>query len=144
MPSQLTSFAQNTKTQSAQVNANFSNLSDRIRPTFVFILDQALTVGLNQTPIVVCTNNLTIEKVYAAIKTPSTGATIICDINVNGTSIWAGNQANRITIPIGSGYATASVFDTTTLSDGDQLTLDIDQVGSLTPGTTLTIEIKTS
>jgi len=140
----LTSFSPNTKIQSTQANANFTNLSNQIRPTFVFTIDEVLTTGTNKTPILIVPINLTIEKVWAAIKTASSGTAVICDVNLNGFCIWATKQANRITIVAGSTSGNTTSFDTTSVSAGDQLTLDIDQIGSSTPGTSITIQIMTS
>ena len=142
MPATLNIFTANTKIDSSKVNANFQNLSDRIRPSFVFTLDQILSTGTNQTPVLIATNSYTIEKVYAVVKTAPSGASLICDIQKNGTSIWNSNQGNRITIGDGSTTGTQTAFDTTSLAEGDQLTLDIDQVGAVTAGTSLTIIIK--
>jgi len=140
----LNSFSPNTKIKSADINTNFQNLSDHIRPTFVFTLDQYLSVGANQTPVLIVPLPYTIEKVYAIVKTAPVGAAIICDIQKNGTSIWT-TQANRVTIAAGATTATpVTAFDTTALVEGDQLTLDIDQVGSTTAGTSLTVLIKCS
>lgn len=76
------------------------------------------------------------------VKTAPTGAAMIFDVNVAGTSIWNTTQANRPTIADAGSAGTGTSFDTTTLSDGDVLTLDYDQVGSGVAGgqVTLTIE----
>ena len=144
MPATLNTFTANTTIESSKVNENFTNLSARIRPTFFFPVDEILSVGTNKTPVLIATNTLTIEKVYAVVKTAPVGASLIMDININGSSIWATNQANRITINSGSTTGTSSAFDTTALSENDQLTLDIDQVGSGTAGANLTVALKCS
>ena len=144
MSATLNTFTTNTTIESSKVNQNFTNLSDRIRPTFVFTVDEILTTGTNKTPILISTNGYTIEKVYAAVKTAPSGASIIVDINKNGTSIWNSNQGNRLTIANGSTTGNQTAFDTTALADGDLLTLDIDQVGSTSGGETLTVALKCS
>ncbi len=78
------------------------------------------------------------------VKTAPVGADLIIDLNVGGTSIWAATQANRLTITDGGTTATQTSFDTTALSESDQLTLDIDQTGSSTSGADLTVQLKTS
>lgn len=142
MTATLNTFSAYTQTDAAEVNQNFQNLSDRIRPSFVFTVDEILTVGTNKTPILIVPISYTIEKVYAAVKTAPSGASLIIDINNNGTSIWNSNQGNRLTVVAGNTTATQTAFDTTALIEADQLTLDIDQVGSTTAGQSLTVLLK--
>ena len=140
----LNTFTANTTIESAKVNENFQNLSDRIRPSFVFTADEYLTTGTKKTPILIAPLDLTIEKAWAIVKTAPQGQSLIVDINLNGTSIWASNQGNRLTMPAASTSDTQTAFDTTSISEGDQLTLDVDQVGSSTPGESLTVVLKCS
>lgn len=72
-------------------------------------------------------------------KTAPVDAAMIFDVNVAGTSLWASNQGNRPTIADGANSGTGTAFDTTTLSDGDVLTLDYDQIGSGTAGGQVTL-----
>lgn len=70
---------------------------------------------------------------------PPTGADIIVDVNVNGSSIFT-TQANRPRVLAGQRTGT-SVPDITSLSVGSYLTVDIDQAGSIQPGTGLTVQV---
>ena len=135
-------FTANTIAQSAQANSNFSQLSSAILPTFVFTVIGNLSTGTSVTPIVIVPANLTIIKAYAVVKTAPGGASILIDINKNGTSIWNVTQANRLAILATATTGVQTAFDTTQLTDGDQLTIDIDQVGSVTSGADITIELK--
>lgn len=83
-------------------------------------------------------------KAYAYVKTAPSGADILIDININGTSIWNVTPSNRLTIPDGASDQayTATTFDTTSLSENDILTIDIDQVGSSANGADLTVELR--
>lgn len=101
-----------------------------------------LTTGTSVTPVHVVIADQTITKAYANVKTAPTGASILIDINVNGTSIWATTQANRLAIAAGATSGTQTSFDTTSLSENDVLTIDLDQVGSTTAGADLTIVLK--
>jgi hypothetical protein len=85
---------------------------------------------------------VTILGVSAAIAVAPTGASLIADINKNGTTIFT-SQGNRPTIAI-SGNATSSepVPDVTAMAAGDYLTIDIDQVGSTVAGSDLSIFIR--
>jgi hypothetical protein len=83
----------------------------------------------------------TITAVRASVGTAPTGATVIVDVHKNGTTIFT-NQAHRPAIAISGNTATASTIDVTALSAGDYLTVDIDQIGSSTPGSNLTVTVE--
>lgn len=83
----------------------------------------------------------TIIGVRLMVGTAPTGASVIVDVNKNGTTIFT-TQANRPTIAVsanaGGPGATPNV---TSLVAGDYLTVDIDQVGSTVAGSDLTVSI---
>lgn len=85
----------------------------------------------------------TIAAVRASVGTAPSSATIIIDIAINGTTIYA-TQANRPTIAIGANTALGGTPDTATFVDGQYFTVDIDQVGSSTAGANLTVQITLS
>lgn len=76
---------------------------------------------------------LTIAKIRASAGTAPTGAAILDDVNVDGTTIWS-TQGNRVTIAAGANTGSTTTFNTTTIADGSYLTVDIDQVGSTVVG----------
>jgi hypothetical protein len=84
---------------------------------------------------------LTIQGVRISVGTAPTGAAILCDFNIDGTTIFS-TQANRPTVAI-SGNTSGKVtnFNTTTIANGSYFTVDIDQVGSTIPGSNLTAQI---
>lgn len=84
---------------------------------------------------------LTIRAVLISVTTAPTGAAILVDINVNGTTIFT-TQANRPSIAA-SAFASSKVvtMNTTTMNDGDYLTADIDQIGSTVAGSNLTVQV---
>ena len=135
-------FSPNTTIASAQVNDNFSQLAGEILTTFPWTVTGTLITGTSVSPILIVPNNLTIIKAYAAVKTAPTGQAILIDINIGGTSIWASTQANRLTIAASALTGTQTSFDTTALTDGGLLTVDLDQVGSTIAGADLTIQLK--
>lgn len=112
------------------------------RPTFLFTIEGSLVASTNLTPLLLAHRALTIVKAYAAVKTAPTGADLIIDINKNGTSIWATTQANRLKILANATTGQQTSFDTTTLTEADQLTLDIDQIGSTISGSDLTVYLR--
>lgn len=83
----------------------------------------------------------TISNVFLMVETAPTGASLIVDVNKNGTSIFATTPANRPTIAASGTSGTSGTPDTTSVADGDYLTFDIDQVGSTIPGSDLLVVI---
>lgn len=83
---------------------------------------------------------LTIGTVRASVGTAPTGASLICDVNVNGTTIFS-TQSNRPTIAASSNTATSGAKSTTTISNGQYFTMDVDQVGSTIAGSNLSVTV---
>lgn len=116
--------------------------SKAIPKGFVFTITGTLTTGTSLAPVLVALATQTISKVYVNVKTAPTGADLIIDLNLNGTSIWNTTQANRATISASATSGTQTSFDTTALSEGDIITLDIDQIGSTIAGADITVTVK--
>lgn len=112
------------------------------RPTFLFTVTGSLVVASSVTPILPVHRTLTIIKAFGTLKTAPVGASLIVDINKNGTSIWASTPANRLTVLSSATTGSRSSFDTTTLADEDGLTLDVDQIGSTTAGADLSVYLR--
>ena len=64
------------------------------------------------------------------IETACTGATLICDVEKNGSSIYS----TKPTFAISSATMTAGAFSTTTFASGDRVTFKVTQVGSTVKG----------
>lgn len=101
-------------------------------------------------PLIVQTNaglpiffpeNATIQKISAYVRTAPTGADIIIDVNLNGTTIFT-TQANRPTIPDGTNVDASAIPDVTSITAGDVLEIDVDQIGSGTAGEDLVVVIQ--
>lgn len=88
------------------------------------------------------TQTWTVLSVRASAGTAPTGASIIIDVNKNGTTLFT-TQGNRPTIA-DSGFTSGKVtnMDVTTVAAGDYLTVDIDQVGSTIAGGSLVVQIE--
>lgn len=84
---------------------------------------------------------ITIVSVRASVGTQPTGASLIVDVNKNGTTIFT-TQANRPTIAVSTNTDLSGTPDVTTLAQGDYLTVDVDQIGSTVAGSDLTVEIE--
>jgi hypothetical protein len=81
--------------------------------------------------------------VTAAVNTAPTGTSLILDVNKNGTSIFATTPSNRPTIAAAANATTVEpVPDTVNLAAGDYLTVDVDQIGSGTAGSDLTVFVR--
>mgnify|MGYP001161939101 FL=1 len=84
--------------------------------------------------------SLTIRSVRASVGTAPVGADLIVDVNISGVSIFT--AGNRPTIPAGSNTSGAvTALAATTIPTGGYLTVDVDQVGSSTPGADLVVQI---
>jgi hypothetical protein len=106
----------------------------------VFYLPGTLETGSNQSAEVVYRGpTATIVRADGRVKTAPKDEAILFDVHVNGTSLWEATQANRLTIAAGATSGTQTAFDTTTISDGDTITLDTDQVGSSEAGEAATV-----
>jgi hypothetical protein len=79
--------------------------------------------------------------VIATVSLAPTDASIIVDVNLNGTSIFT-TQGNRPTITSTNHYDFSSVPDVTTVVDTDYFTIDVDQIGSTIAGSDLLIQIE--
>lgn len=84
----------------------------------------------------------TILSVRASVGTAPTGSSLIVDVNVDGTTIFT-TQGNRPTIAAaGSTSGKVTNMNITTVAAGSYLTIDIDQVGSTTPGNNLCVQVE--
>jgi hypothetical protein len=84
---------------------------------------------------------ITLVSARGTVGTAPVGATMLIDINNNGTSVWDSTQANRITIADGGFTDEGGAFDDATVADGEYITVDVDQVGSGTAGADLVVTI---
>jgi hypothetical protein len=107
--------------------------------SFILAVGAAATVGTNKTTSIPIPFAATIVKAQAYAQTGPTGADLIFDINLNGTSIWGATPANRLEIEDAAQYGIQTAFDSTAVVEGDLLTIDIDQVGSTTAGQDITV-----
>jgi hypothetical protein len=83
---------------------------------------------------------LTIFAVRATVETSPTGASILVDVNKNGTTIFT-TQSNRPTIAAAGTTAKAAAINVASWADGEYLTFDVDQIGSTIPGSDLTVQV---
>ncbi|MEU6712957.1 hypothetical protein ABZ897_15865 [Nonomuraea sp. NPDC046802] len=82
----------------------------------------------------------TITAVRATVVAPPTGSGISVDVNVDGASIFAA-EADQPTIPDGGTTAKSTTFATAAVPDGAHLTVDVDTIGTTTPGAKLSVQV---
>lgn len=85
--------------------------------------------------------DVTVTSVRASVGLAPAGASLIVDVNKNGTTIFT-TQANRPTIADGGHVSDQETPDVTALTTSDYLTVDVDQIGSTTPGAHLTVIVE--
>jgi hypothetical protein len=86
------------------------------------------------------TRAMTLTDVHAAVVTAPTGAGIIVDIHLNGTTIMTTNKINIDATEFkSSDAATQPALTTTAVAAGDKLEFIIDQVGSTVAGAGLKV-----
>ena len=83
---------------------------------------------------------LVINDVRCSVNTAPTGATLIVDVNENGTTIFS-TQANRPTIAASAFTDVSGAPDDTSFADGNFLQIVIAQVGSTIAGSDLTCQV---
>lgn len=108
--------------------------------TFVFTQAGALAVGTGATRLYL-PFGITIIEVEAAVGTAPTGASILVDVNVDGTTIFT-TPSNRPEIAVSTFVDPATTIEDATHTDGQYLTVDIDQVGSTITGSDLVVVIR--
>jgi hypothetical protein len=109
--------------------------------TILIPIDGNLTAGTNLSFEIVVPFDMTCYEVYVNVKTAPTGANLIIDVNLNGTTIFT-TQANRPAITAGNKTAVSPAPDVTSLPKNAVLTVDVDQIGSTIPGGDLVVEIR--
>jgi len=132
-----------TRTPSTHKASHAGGGADKLKYTrqiLWFLADAVLSTGSDKSATIVYRGpTLTLVRWDFYAKTAPVDADLIADVNVGGTSLWDSTQANRPTISDGNTSGTGTAFDTTTLSDGDVLTFDVDQIGSGTAGGIITL-----
>jgi len=109
--------------------------------TFTWGVAQGIfaSTGTNVANELVAPASGTIYKAWARCKVPPTGASLIFDIQRNGTSIWV--NANRLSIPANGTASVTTLFDRPSLVEGDVFTLDVKQVGSTQAGRDIILQV---
>lgn len=84
--------------------------------------------------------DMTLLMVRASVGTAPTGAAVVVDVNLNGTTIFT-TQSARPTIAVSTNTVTATPA-VTVWPNGGYLTVDVDQVGSTVAGSDLVVQVR--
>ena len=84
--------------------------------------------------------DITILGVHPAVGIAPTGAAILLDLNIDGTTAFT-TQANRPTIAISGFTGSLAVPDVVDVDVGSYITVDVDQIGSTVAGSHLTAQV---
>jgi len=101
-----------------------------------WIIDTELSTGVVQNIQVPIATDHTVVEAHARVATAPAGAAIRLDLLKNGVSLHD-SDGDKCTIADGQQVGSTSTFNDNSLSDGDYLELEIEQVGSTTAGTGL-------
>ena len=121
-------------------------------PEWAFANDTVVTWGLPKTAVTTLTANsgtrlyfpysAVIQGITVSAGTAPTGASLIVDVNKNGTTIFT-TQGNRPTLTAGSNVSSeVTNMDINTITAGDYLTVDVDQIGAPTPGAAVSVAVR--
>jgi hypothetical protein len=106
----------------------------------IFTVPGTLNVGTGRAKFYI-PGPITLGNVRASVGTAPTGADITIDVNKNGTTVFT-TQSNRPKIFAGQTLVSTSTPNITEFTTGDYITVDIDTIGSLNPGSDLTVQIE--
>lgn len=99
---------------------------------FTFMIPGTAVVGTSQAGALV-PDAFTISHVKVYSTAVPTGASLIVDVNINGTTIFT-TQANRPSVAASANAANSGIPEIISLAAGDRLTVDVDQIGSTAAG----------
>ena len=101
---------------------------------FSFQITGYLAIQTGAAPLVIVDSGQSVRDMYAVLITPSSGAGVTLQLNRNGVAY--------ATLQFAAGATVSNVvngFGLPALNAGDQLSLDVDGVGTTNPGSDLTV-----
>ena len=107
----------------------------------LFHVQGAATVGVGSMYVPIHGGTFTIMSIAVRARVAPTGASLILDVNKNGTTIF-GTQANRPTIAAAGNLATVGAFSVSSVTTGDYLSVDVDQIGSTVAGSDIVCSVR--
>lgn len=107
--------------------------------TINFKVSGAQTAGAGKDSALIGVAGIIVD-VRAYAGTAPTGASMIVDVNKNGTTVFT-TQANRPTIAAAANASSTTKPDVTAVAAGDRLSVDVDQIGSTVAGSDLLVSV---
>lgn len=114
------------------------NLSKKM---YFWFVDGALDTGADISATLNLVSDGKIYDAKAYITTTAVGSVIQVDVLYNGVSLWTATSGQLI-LAAGSTSTSVAAFVTTNVTAGGTLKLDIDKIGSTTPGGNLTVMVE--
>ena len=126
----------------AQVDANWTAIEDSINDGDDLAVAFIVAISDETTDLTTGTAKvtfrmpfaMTLTEVRASLTTASTGAVSTFDINENGSTILSTKLTIDTTEKTSTTATTPAVISDSALGDDNEITIDIDQVGSTVPG----------
>ena len=112
----------------------------RTKEVFVLSRPGALTAVAGSSRLYL-SGSYTLADYRVSVGTAPTGASLIVDINKNGTTLFT-TQGNRPTIAAGANLGSTTAPAVTTFAAGDYITVDVDQIGSTVAGSDLAVVLR--
>jgi hypothetical protein len=109
--------------------------------TILIPVDGILAAIANATYEIIVPYDMEIVEVFVNVKTAPTGADLIIDVNLDGTTIFT-TQGNRPTITATNKTGYSPAPDVVALPKNSAVSVDLDQVGSTIAGADLVVEIR--
>lgn len=106
-----------------------------LEETYVFHLSGAVSAATNIAESIRVQRRCHVRKVYVDVKTAPTNASMIIDVNDDGSTI----STTKTTISATETSGSNETFTSPTIDAGSLLTVDADQVGSSEAGRDLTV-----
>lgn len=137
------SLASQVTALAARVRDEFNALRNSEMPceVLLFSFQGAVSTGVGTSRVPIHGGTFDIVGVYAMVNTAPTGASLIVDVNKNGTTIY-GTQSNRPTIAASTNGDAGGTQSVTSVTTGDYLTVDRDQIGSTVAGSDLVVSVR--
>lgn len=129
----ITAVGADIKSLQTQITANRIEMVPLSRPGALTV-----AVGVLDLPL---SGSYTLVDYRLRVGTAPTGASLIVDINKNGTSLFT-TQGNRPTVAASGFLASTTMPDITTFVDGDYISIDVDQIGSTVAGSDLVLVMR--
>ncbi len=108
--------------------------------TITFFMDGTLTTKVGDKRVYI-DGNWEVASVRVGVNTAPTGASVIVDVNKNGTTCYT-TQGNRPTVAASGFTAVGGVAANDIFASGDYLTVDVDQIGSTVAGANLVVAVR--